>query len=84
MFRMNGIARWHGCQGAHMFRMNGMARCQGQFFALGNYSMYCPNQYIRVPAAKTAFLPSMAVMAKSVYVQDKHYPVGACLHAKAS
>jgi len=51
---VNGIARWQGCQGAHMFRMNGIARWQGQFFA----------------PAKIAFPPSMAVMPRSAYVQD--------------
>jgi len=29
MFRMNGMARCQGWQGAAMFRMNGMTRCQG-------------------------------------------------------
>jgi hypothetical protein len=55
MFRMNGMQRWHGCQGAYMFRMNGMQRCQGR----DRDVTYQNNAW------------SNCRMAKSVYVQDE-------------
>jgi len=56
MFRMNGITRWHGCQGAYMFRMNGQGYCSGQalstYIHVGNSAVACmlKRQQVQVSA----------------------------------
>jgi len=72
MFRMNGIARCHGWQGAYMPREGlylGFVWNKNQDMFRKGCIGRCHGQFYA--PAKTAFPPSVAVMPWSVYVQER-------------
>jgi len=78
MFRMNGMSRWHGRQGATMFRMNGMSQwhgCQRATMFRINHKACCLKQAsLTNPTEQTVTIISSLHLL--VLVLYRYFPTG--------